>query len=250
MSDAPWFFHEELPPQGGSVWIPRDEARHVTGARRLRAGDAVTFTDGRGGTAGGTLTDERDRQGMLRVEVAPRAQHARRGRPVTVATALPKGDRAATLLEAMGPLGVVRVHVLDCEFGVAGLTPHQRIRAQRILQEGCKQSRQPWVPVLTGPGPVDAAIVEAGQCGAMPILLDPAGDPMGTALASTATDSALWVFVGPEGGFSSTERSAAVAAGARAVRLDCGILRVELAATVAAALACGVGEWSVPGSNR
>lgn len=258
MSESPWFFHAPLPADGGDVWISKEEARHVAGARRLRGGDEVTFMDGHGGVARGELTDERDRTDALRVQLQATVVRPRVGRRVVIATALPKGDRAATLLEAMGPLGVEEVVALECDFSVAGLTEHQRTRSERILQEGCKQSRMPWVPGLSGPmRPVDAMQRSALE-GSVAVLLDPNGAALSEVLRdpSTRTDpvaalaAPVWVFIGPEGGFSPTEKEALVRAGAVSARLACGILRVELAATVAATLARGVGEWSVPGSNR
>jgi hypothetical protein len=43
---AAWFHVPSL-PDAGIVWIPKDEAKHALGARRLGPGDAVTLFDGK-----------------------------------------------------------------------------------------------------------------------------------------------------------------------------------------------------------
>ncbi|MDA0803869.1 MAG: 16S rRNA (uracil(1498)-N(3))-methyltransferase [Planctomycetota bacterium] len=243
MSDAPWFFHAPLPADGGALWVNRDEARHVLGARRLRPGDAVAFMDGAGGVARGTIANERDRDGAQRVDVAPPERLARAGRLVTVATAIPKGDRSATLMESMGPLGVACVVPLACEWSVTTLSDNLRTRLERIVLEGCKQSRQPWVPSLAQEqAPVDAARSLAGG-GTRLILLDAEGESLINLLGRLDTarggTTPIALFIGPEGGFSPREREQLLEAGAIRASLGTGILRVELAAIVAAATTRG-----------
>ncbi len=244
MSESPWFFHSPLPPDGGAVWIDREEARHVVGARRMRPGDAVAFMDGAGGVARGVLSTERDREGGQRVDVSRPEWHARTGRAVTIATAIPKGDRSATIMESMGPLGVCAVTPLACEWSVVSITDNLRTRFQRILIEGCKQSRQAWVPALEAElSPLEAARSLSAR-GVSCVVLDADGAALqevleqADALQGTGASLApVALFVGPEGGFSPAERENLVAIGARLAALGAGILRVELAAIVAAALA-------------
>jgi 16S rRNA (uracil1498-N3)-methyltransferase len=76
----------------------------------------------------------------------------------------------------------------------------------------------------------------AVSAGASVLVADRAGEPL-RAVASTIdrTRHAV-VLIGPEGGFSERERATAIASGATSVSLGPAILRIELAATVAAAL--------------
>ncbi len=244
MSDAPWFFHAPLPPDGGPVWIDREEARHVVGARRMRPGDDVAFMDGAGRVARGTLSAERDRDGAQRVDVSSPQLQSRQGREVLIATAIPKGDRSATIMESMGPLGIASVIPLACEWSVVSMTDNLRARFDRILVEGCKQSRQAWVPSLeTEQSPGDAVrglVARGASC----IVLDAAGKSLTQLVAAEGPEASvgaagapLALFVGPEGGFSPREREEMTLAGAQLASLGSGILRVELAAIVAAALA-------------
>ena len=45
------FFCPEIPPDGETVELPPEEARHAARALRVRPGDLVTLLDGRGGLA-------------------------------------------------------------------------------------------------------------------------------------------------------------------------------------------------------
>ncbi|MGA1046346.1 MAG: RNA methyltransferase PUA domain-containing protein [Phycisphaerales bacterium] len=65
---TPWFHLDPL-PEAGVVLLPKDEARHATGARRLGEGDAVVLFDGRGTLARATLLGTRDRRGDVEARI-------------------------------------------------------------------------------------------------------------------------------------------------------------------------------------
>ncbi|MDA1007920.1 MAG: RsmE family RNA methyltransferase [Planctomycetota bacterium] len=235
MTDAPWFHHAPLPRAGGRVWLNGDETRHVAGSRRLRAGDAVTFSDGDGWVASGFLTDSHDAEGRIGVDLNPPTLQARLGRSVVIATAIPKGDRSATLLESLGPLGIEGCIPLKCAHSVVTMTDHLRVRFERILLEGSKQSRSAYIPRLRPEQTPLACVQKVMENGSRAIILDSAGDPLERVIE--IDDAPIVLFVGPEGGFSAEEISAMTQAGANLARLGAAVLRVELAAIVAAARA-------------
>lgn len=235
-----WMFAEAIPAEGATHWLSRDEARHATGARRLRPGDPLTIFDGCGAVAQATLGHMRRDDGALEVRVGPLRREPRQGRHVTVASAVPKGDRLATLMEGIGPLGVSEYIPIRAERSVVPWSEHLAQRCGRILLECAKQSHSAWVTRLPKHGaPADDAESVARStvaAGAALLIADRAGEPLRD--VSRALDAArhVAVLIGPEGGFSERERSAAIAAGATPVSLGPAILRIELAATVAAAL--------------
>lgn len=234
-TDGPWLHADPLPPAHGTHWLSRDEARHATGSRRLHPGDAVTLFDGRGGVVQGRLGESRRADGSLEVSAGQPQHVARAGRRVRIACAVPKGDRLATLLEALAPLGVAEVVPLRTERGVVPWSAHLAQRAHRICVECAKQSRSAWVPALTDPMEVgDAA--RAGAAAGTALIADRAGQALVSHMRAIAPDRAVTVLVGPEGGFTDAERTAAVAAGAVPVSLGPAVLRIELAASVAATL--------------
>lgn len=235
-----WLFAEAIPPEGSANWLSRDEARHATGARRMRPGDPVTLFDGRGTIARAALGHARRDDGALEVRVGHVHREQRQGRHITVASAIPKGDRLATLMEGIGPLGVAAFLPIRAERSVVPWSDHLAQRCGRILVECAKQSRSPWVTTLPGPATpaqdlagVARAAVSGGSC---VLIADRAGEPLRDVVRAASPERPVTALIGPEGGFSERERGAAIAAGAVPVSLGPAILRIELAATVAAAL--------------
>ena len=226
---APRFLIERIPVAGGTAWLPREEARHALGSRRLGAGDPVELVDGRGGLAHAQVGSSRDHDGNLAVEVSE-VRHVPRPRPaIHVATAIPKGDRLSTLLDASGELAVESLTPLRCERSVV---PADRLggeRSERILVEAMKQSRGLWCTEIRPPSDPAAFVRHASAAGHRVMLLDPAGAPLAQA-AQGAESIAL--LIGPEGGFSPSELDQAGASAERA-SLGPGILRIELAVAVA-----------------
>jgi 16S rRNA (uracil1498-N3)-methyltransferase len=235
-----WMFADAIPAAGTTHWLSRDEARHAAGSRRLRPGDPLTLFDGQGTVAHATLGNARRDDGALEVLVVAHHHVPREGRHVTLASAVPKGDRLATLMEGIGPLGVAAFVPLRTERGVVPWSGHLAQRSRRILMECAKQSHSPWVtavPDAAGGAPdVPSVVSEAAGHGARVMIADQSGAPLAHVAAGVPADARVRVLVGPEGGFSGRERDAAVAAGAVPVSLGPAILRIELAATVAAAL--------------
>ena len=69
---AAWFHVPSL-SDSGIVWIPKDEAKHALGARRLGPGDAVTLFDG----AGHVGTERNRGRRWLQIAVDGQAHHER-----------------------------------------------------------------------------------------------------------------------------------------------------------------------------
>jgi len=190
-------------------------AHHLFRVLRVRDGDAVTVTDGRG------------RWRLCRAagsEVLPTADAttaADRDVESTVAFAIPKSDRPEWIVQKLTELGVARIVLLHAERSVvrweSDRADRHVARLRRVAIEALAQSRGLWLPDIVGPVP--AADVLPGMA---------AAEPDGRAL--TRRDQAL--AVGPEGGWSPDE----LALAAERVSLGETVLRVETAAVVAGAL--------------
>jgi 16S rRNA (uracil1498-N3)-methyltransferase len=233
-----WLHIPAIPETGGLVPISRDEARHAFGARRLGAGDAVTLFDGHGTIAQGRLTDQRTRSGDVVVEVASRSTAEALAPEVTVAFAVPKGDRLSTLLDGATQAGVSRLVPIECARSVVDAEKLDRgERWQRILAEATKVAKRAWMPELVAGGRLlDVAKAELAR-----------GAAIAVAHTSDAVDLASWraglaavrprtVFIGPEGGFEDGEIAELRALGAATVSLGPCVMRVEMAAIAAAVL--------------
>ncbi len=202
-----------------SVTIDDDTEHHLRRVLRLRDGEAVSVTDGAGHWCLAAVAVER---GRVRLEVTSQvvAQPGVR-RSITIAAAMPKGDRLDWMVQKVTELGVDRLVLLHTERSVVRWKPervdHQLARLQRIADEALRQSRRVVRLAIDSPQPaidvLDRFVV---------------AEPGGRALA--VGDAA--VAVGPEGGWSAQELEAAHAT----VGLGDTILRTETAAVAVSAL--------------
>lgn len=233
-----WLHCDFVPPVGASVEISRDEARHAFGARRLVAGDIVTLFDGRGGLAQARLTDQRTRSGDMLVEVVECQQAAALMPVTTVAFAVPKGDRLATLLDMTTQAGVSRLVAVVCARSVVDADKLERgERWQRILGEATKVAKRAWMPELVAGGAL-LAVAKAERARGAAIAVAHTTDAIGFAAwrATLTPSTPLTVFIGPEGGFEDSEIAALRALGAAVVSLGPCVMRVETAAVACAML--------------
>ena len=198
-----------------AIELSKDDTHHLLRVLRLRDGEVVTVSDGRGSwrasvVAGNALAA----RGDIVVEAA--------ASPLTIAAAIPKGDRAEWMVQKLTELGVSEIVLLHCERSVVRWKgdrgAQQLARLTRVAREAAMQSRRVWLPQLRGP-------VEFSEAAGLPCAV--VADPDGQAL-----DRASVVLIGPEGGLTEAERGLC----SRSIGLGRNILRVETAAVAAAAI--------------
>lgn len=196
-----------------------DDVHHLARVLRLRDGERVSATDGRG-----SWRVLEWAQGGVR-PTGP-IHHDRRLAALSVAAAMPKGDRLEWMVEKLTELGVDRIVLLHCERGVVRWEGERGARSlerlHRLVRAAATQSRRVWLPVVEGP--VEAADFLAAEPKA--VLCEPDGPSLGS-LEPLPT----CLVIGPEGGFSPSE----LAVGHGRAALGPTILRVETAAVAAAA---------------
>jgi 16S rRNA (uracil1498-N3)-methyltransferase len=225
-------FFTPSPPEHGRGVLTGDEARHLAKVLRAREGDAVVLFDGSGREWPARVT--RIGRDTVDLDVGePSVDAAVAGTRLTLAVALPKGDRQKWMVEKLTELGVARLVPLETTRGVAEATEAARARLERVVIEACKQcGRNTLMEIATGRR-LDQLLADHGA-GSHVVIADPAGRPLAAgAVPATATD--VVALVGPEGGFTTDEVAAAERAGAARVALGPHILRVETAAIALAA---------------
>jgi 16S rRNA (uracil1498-N3)-methyltransferase len=233
-----WLHLDAIPEPGDSAAIGRDEARHAFGARRLGAGDVVTLFDGLGTVARARLTEARTRSGDVVVEVVSSERAPALSPEVTVAFAVPKGDRLSTLLDGCTQAGVSRLVPVECARSVVDADKLERgERWQRILGEATKVAKRAWMPELVGGGRLlDVAAAERARGAEIAVAHTADARPIAAWSSGLAVGAPRTVFIGPEGGFDDGEIAALRALGAEVVSLGPCTMRVEIAAIAAAAL--------------
>jgi len=205
------------------------DEHHLSRVLRLRDGESVTASDGRGGWRSCVWADGTLRASGDVVTVAAPAQR------IGVAFVPVKGDRNEWSVQKLTEIGVDDIILLapTRHSVVRWSDADKQLRKLRVVaREAAMQSRRVWLPAVSG-------LVTLADALAMPgaAVADPAASPatQGAAPASPATPnlaSPVLIVVGPEGGFDDDEIPANVAR----VSLGDTILRAETATLVAATL--------------
>ena len=123
-------------------------------------------------------------------------------------------------------LGMSSFRPLICERSIARPGPSARRRWERICLQACKQSRRPHLPDIEEPlTPALVPVLAAEGYGIW--LADPEGASIAACAARATLPDRLLLVVGPEGGFTPSERKVFDAAGAQPVSLGRRILRID-----------------------
>jgi 16S rRNA (uracil1498-N3)-methyltransferase len=192
-----------------------DDRHHLARVLRLRAGDELTVSDGRGAWRLCRFGDELEPVGDVTVDEQPRPA-------LTIGFALVKGVKPELVVQKLTELGIDRIVPFVAVRSVVrwddARADKAHTRLEVVAREAAMQSRRVWLPTVE---PVatfaDVAVDGAALCergGAPPSLATPV------------------VLVGPEGGWAPEER----AAGLPTVALGPNVLRAETAAIAAATL--------------
>jgi 16S rRNA (uracil1498-N3)-methyltransferase len=184
-------------------WIEGDDGHHLQRVRRLRAGEAVTVSDGRGAWRLTEIAEVGERR--LRVTTAGPLVHEPALTPrVVVAFAPAKGDHGSAVVHQLVELGVDAVMPISLRRSVARVDGRYAERARgrltRVAREAAMQSRRARLPEVRDPEPLAALASHPGL-----IVATAGGRP--AANVAEATPGPEWlIVVGPEGGFDAEER--------------------------------------------
>jgi 16S rRNA (uracil1498-N3)-methyltransferase len=214
----------------GECRIEGPEAHHLSTVLRAAVGDTVELFDGQGNMATATINAVTKKNVIVDirdVHHTPAAPHQ-----LTLATAVPKGERCDWLVEKATELGVTRWVPLITERSTVDPRDSKLDRLRQTVISACKQSGRnwlmeispvtPWAQFLANFGPEQRFLVAA-----------PGSDRQFTPAVSRP--AALTVAIGPEGGWTDDELDSARQHGAEIVSLGPQILRIETAAIAVAA---------------
>jgi 16S rRNA (uracil1498-N3)-methyltransferase len=205
------------------------EAHHLVKVMRAAVGSDVTLFDGSGCEFLARVS------GMGRtsveLEILQRRQVDRElPFALTLAVALPKGERQKVLVEKLVELGATSLIPLHTRRSVAEATPSALLRLRRQVIEASKQSGRNRLMQIAEPRDLQSLLREppAGRR----LLAHPSGDPVQVGQSAGATT----IYIGPEGGFTEEEVTLARASGSEVASLGRRILRTETAAIALASL--------------
>jgi 16S rRNA (uracil1498-N3)-methyltransferase len=227
----------------GAPVLDDEAAHHLGRVLRLRAGEEVIASDGRGRWAratwheGAALELVRDAPG---VGGDGTVQSERPAVPaLTVAFAPVKGERPEWVVQKLTELGIDRIVPLVSErsvvrwSGARGKATVEKLR--RVAREAAAQCRRVWLPEITDTVRFADLAALGGEDEV--VLAQLSGDRPGVRQHVVA--------VGPEGGWSTDE----LASGLPTVGFGLSVLRAETAAVTAGALLASLRTGTVAAAD-
>ena len=233
---APFFYIDSWSPGQQEITLDEDNSRHVIQVLRMRPGEALRLTDGKGALLDAMILD--DHKKKCRAAIKSSATQPPRPNKVTIAISPVKNTaRFEWFLEKATEIGVSTIIPLICE-----RTERQSIRTDRlrsILVSAMLQSQQAWLPTLAEPTPLSALLTQtpAGKTYIAHLLEAPRATDSLAAIPPAKTTNPI-ILIGPEGDFTPKEVEAALSAHFIPVSLGHNRLRTETAGIVAATLLC------------
>ena len=236
-------FNEPLVP-GQEVQLGGPEGHHASAVRRMRVGEAIALTNGRGLKARGVVRAVAPKQ--LTVAVHSVDTFELPAVTFTLVQAVAKGDRDELAVQAATELGTSKVVPWQADRSISkwdGKEEKNRERWQQIVDEAAKQALRSWFPRVTQVQSSKSLATQIAESAGTFLVLDPtAVMSLNQVELSSAGEVAL--IVGPEGGITEAELALFETAGAKRVHLGSGILRTSTAGMAAiSVLAAKSGYW-------
>jgi 16S rRNA (uracil1498-N3)-methyltransferase len=207
-------------------------SHHALRVLRLTDGAPIELFDGAGASATARLIDATGRFELT----GPIQTEPHQALRIRVAQALVSQQKMDWLVEKAVELGVaelVVIHCARCEIKLDADRTQRRLDHWRsCIESACRQSRRNRVPSISAPLALTQWLAQ--QCpDRLRLVLDRSGQPLDRArLVAGPVD----LLIGPEGGFTPAELSAAQSAGFVATRIGPRVLRTETAALAAIAM--------------
>ena len=204
------FYHQ----QGPSHHLSPDESRHAAKVLRLKAGDQIELTDGKGQFSKAAIVQTDSQETEFRIlSTAPATN---RDFFIHLAIAPTKNsDRMEWMVEKCIEVGVSRISFIQCKTSERKSINLERL--EKIAISAMKQSRQGWLVPIEPPLPFNQFVKE---CGATQKFIAHVGETNPNQLASQATPRSEYVvLIGPEGDFVQEEIDLAIQSGFQSVSL-------------------------------
>ncbi|MBZ5487382.1 16S rRNA (uracil(1498)-N(3))-methyltransferase [Halomonas aquamarina] len=219
---------------GKALELPEGPARHVTRVLRMGEGAPLVLFDGQGREAGVRLTEVSRKHTTVTVDaVWPGAGES----PLAVhlGQAISKGDRMDYAIQKAVELGVAAITPLYTERGDVRLKGEREAKKlahwQAVAASACEQSGRAVVPVVHPPLGIDEWLKERQE--PLRLMLHLA---TGNAFDHAERPTSAALLIGPEGGLTEADISAAQASGFTPLTLGPRVLRTETAPVVALTL--------------
>ena len=234
------FFTETELFTESEVTIVGSDVNHIKNVLRMKPGEKVLISDGKGLNYFCELTEigsESVKAEILLEEVDDTELPVE----VVLYQGLPKGDKMELIIQKCVELGVSRIVPVDMARCVMKLDPKKEgnkiKRWYGVSESAAKQSKRMIVPEISGVMKYKAAVEEARSADLAIVPYEAAETIDGVTgmeltrrlIRGLKPGQKCAIFIGPEGGFAESEIELALANGLQPVTLGKRILRTETA---------------------
>ena len=226
--------------QGQTVSLTKEQAHYLFGVMRLEIGGVLSLFNGQDGEWDATIVQASKKNGVLECTALTRPLQL--PPDLWLVFAPIKKERTDFIVEKATEMGAARIIPVQTEFTNSGRINQERLRAHAV--EAAEQCGGTFVPQVDDIQRLGKLLDHWPQDRQL-MFCDEA--LVGAAQALTKLDKGPWaILIGPEGGFSETERTRLRALPfAHPVSLGPRILRADTAAVAAMTVWQQVlGDWS------
>ena len=233
--NLPFFYIKEYDSSQKEIILDEDTSRHIVQVLRMKVGEHINLTDGKGNLLTASIIDDHKRKCI--VEIKETRNSKPETRLITIAISLLKNStRFEWFLEKATEIGINEIIPLICE-----RTEKQKFkedRMQNILVSAMLQSQQCWLPILHKPVAYDLIFEQEEIIHASQKFIAHCIEDQKRNLADLVNESlpSQVILIGPEGDFTKEEVQLAIQNHFIAVSLGETRLRAETAGVVAATL--------------
>ena len=233
------------PAAGLAVTLGGSEGKHAVNVRRMRVGEGIQLSDGKGLRVRGTVSALGN--SSLTVAIDSVTQESAPTVGLTIIQALAKGDRDELAIQAATELGCWGVVPWQADRSISkweGAKIAKSVdRWQTIVSEAAKQSLRVFEPVVVQPVTSKQLIALVTDFDLV-LVLDPTAETGLGEVVIGDQQKSVAIVVGPEGGISEQELENFWAAGAKRVHLGAPILRTSTAGVAAiSVIQAKLGLW-------
>lgn len=216
------------------VWLNDNAAHHLARVLRIKVGEPLMLFNGQGGEYQAVVTQVTKKGVEVAVGLfSPRDVES----PIRIelAQGIARGEKMDLIVQKAVELGVSRITPLITERGNVRLTGDREVKRwqhwQAVAISACEQSGRNYVPEVTAPIMLQTwlSITKADYR----FVLSP--HVQNKLPESIPAQSSILLLIGPEGGLSEDEVTAAIAQGFKPLSLGPRVLRTETAALAAIA---------------
>ncbi len=227
------FFIKNEAIEKDSITIYGEDVQHISKVLRLQIGDKIMLCDGEGSDYLAAI-ESMDKHSVSTVIIDPPASKGEPDVEAVLYQGIPKSTKMDLIIQKCTEMGIKRVVPVFTVRTIVKLESEKDERKKverwtKIAEEAAKQSGRGIIPNIEMPMTFAEALKDAARLNAVIIPYELEGSLSIKEALRKDKGSSIGFFIGPEGGFETSEIEKAKAAGAVPVTLGSRILRTETA---------------------